>query len=307
MQIIKRVRRVGTTYKMLGLWGTTKESLISILKLDSTSARLREKPSISGNFIQSHSVKKSNIVKYNLNFDDLLPKYSNLALLKKLVGKFPNIKITMFMSINSRLARDANIFDYPAWCEEIKNLPKKNFEIGIHGYYHHINDWHNTPEFKYLSKRQARDLLLACERALKKSGIKFVRGFRPPRWELSKGTEKALEELNYSFLSDSPKFYQEHLNIRIPRIFPNSDIEENLDYGDYVPYRDILLDPQEYYIHRGHLFDYCDNNLTPETFDNIVKTIKSFRKVKFVFLSEMVRDTKYKNNQKVIQKKRVIK
>lgn len=230
-------------------------------------------------------------VKYNLNFDDLLPCYTDFTLLERLVQLFPEIKVTIFMPINSRVWGNKNILDYPRWCQKIAQLPSKNFEIAPHGYYHHLNDRVRTPEFKYLSKKEAANLLLRCEEAFKRAGIKFIRGFRPPRWEMSKGTEQALEKLGYLFLSDSPRFYEEHQNIKIPRIFANSDIKENEEHiYEVKPYRHLLLDLREFYIHRGHLVSHCDNNLTKDTFDNIVRTVMSFENIEFKFLSEIAEE-----------------
>lgn len=229
-------------------------------------------------------------VKYNLNFDDLVPGNSSLVLLKKLVRLFPQIKITLFVPINSREAKDTDLFDHPDWCRQIARLPRKNFEIGVHGYFHHLDDWHKTPEFKYLSEKEAEALLLRCEQAFAKMGLKFIKGFRPPRWEISEGTQKALEKRHYLFLADTPRFYAEHQSIKIPRLFVNSDIRENADHDEIRSYQSLLPDPEEFCFQRGHLLSYCDNSLTPETFANIVRTIKSLPKVEFKFLSEIARE-----------------
>lgn len=282
------IRKVWGIYKMLGFWGFLKDASIHFLwrnpiPVDSAAASVtvNDKPAIK---------TTSKVVKYNLNFDDLLPCDTDLTILERLVQLFPKIKITIFMSINSRLGRNANILNYPEWCQKVAQLPKKNFEIAVHGYYHHLNDWKKTPEFKYLPKKEAMTLLLKCEQAFKKAGIRFIRGFRPPRWEMSRGTEKALEELNYLFLSDTPRFYKEHQDIKIPRIFVNSDIKENEEHIEIKSYKHLLMNPKDFYIHRGHLVGCCDNYLTKDTFDNIVKTINSFGKVEFKFLSEIANE-----------------
>lgn len=96
---------------------------------------------------------------------------------------------------------------------------------------------------------------------------------------------------DYLYLSDSPRFYEEHKDIKIPRIFANSDIKENEEYRYEVkPYKHLLIDSQEFYIHRGHLVSWCDNNLTKDTFENIIKTIRSFGNIEFKFLSEIAEE-----------------
>lgn len=247
----------------------------------------------SKNDFSDMSYESVGITNYNLNLDDLLPCYTNFVLLEKLLDHFPQIKITIFMPINSNSRYGPlsnNIFDHPNWCQKIASLPRDNFEFAIHGFYHNLNDYLQTPEFKYLSKKQAKNRLLKCQAALKKMGIKFTKGFRPPRWEMSRGTEHALEELGYLYLSDTPRFFNKHKNIKIPRIFPNSDIQDNHHHCEIRPYQKLLLNPQQFYIHRGHFVSGCDNNLTEQTFNNIIKTIKSFKKVRFKFLSEIAQE-----------------
>lgn len=284
----KTIRKAWATNKMLGFGGFILEVIRYLLKLDSSVQNSRINPTeVVYNKKLSTLRKIPREVKYNLNFDDLVPHYSDITLLERLVEIFPKIKITIFMSANSRVGRDCNILNNPEFCQRIAQLPKNNFEIGFHGYYHHLNDWARTPEFKYLSKKEATDILRKCERVFKKAGIEFIRGFRPPRFELSKGTQEALEDLNYLFLSDLPKYYEEHKDIKIPRVFANSDIVENEEYIFYKQYRHLLLDTRKYYIHRGHLVGNCDNYLTQESFNNIIKTINNFKKVKFMFLSEI--------------------
>lgn len=290
IQIKKLKNKATIAFKMQGFSGLAKEVLLYFLKLVNPPISKASPVKIVPYKNRIAMKTTARRVKYNLNLDDLLPGNSGLVLLKRLVKSFPKIKITIFVPISSREAKNTYILDQPQWCKEIAHLPPKNFEIGVHGYYHHLNDWRKTPEFKYLSKKEATTLLLKCEQVFKKAGIKFIRGFRPPRWEMSKGTEQALEELGYLFLADTPRFYQEHQDIKIPRIFVNSDIKENEEHDEIKTYKDLLLEPQKFCIQRGHLVGYCDNNLTKATFDNIVKIIRSFNKVEFKFLSELARE-----------------
>lgn len=290
--LIKQYEDLGV--RNTGLWWAHRTWDLKIAEMIEKVAKYQVKSGIRRPTLKHrqgiNSKVTPNLVRYNLNFDDLLPCYSDFTLLERLVQLFPEIKITIFMPINNRDWGNKNILDYPKWCRKIAQLPSANFEIALHGYYHCLNDRVETPEFKYLLKEEAIDLLLRCEDAFKRARIKFIRGFRPPRWEMSKGTEQALEELDYLFLSDSPRFYEEHQDIRVPRIFPNSDIKDNEEYIEVKPYKHLLLDSREFYIHRGHLVSHADNNLTKDTFDNVVKTIVSFSNVKFKFLSEIALD-----------------
>jgi len=242
------------------------------------------------------SIMSGAIRRYNLSLDDLLPCYRDFALLEDLTQILPEIRITVFMPVDSRDRGEGknNILDHPEWCQEVAQLPAENFEFSVHGYYHHHDDAAGTPEFKHLTQSGAIELLLKCEEAFGKAGIRCTKGFRPPRWEMSRGTAQALEELDYLYLSDNPEFYEAHRGIEIPRLFPNSDIRENEEYHLVKPFKRLLLDSRRYYLHRGHLVSLCRNNLTQDTFDNIVRTVRSFEKVEFKFLSEIAEEVKEK-------------
>ena len=66
-------------------------------------------------------------VVYNLNFDDLLPSYKEFSLLEGLVRLVPDIKITIFLPVNSRDWGDGvnNIAQFPEWCRKVAGLPGK--------------------------------------------------------------------------------------------------------------------------------------------------------------------------------------
>lgn len=231
-------------------------------------------------------------IQYNLNLDDLLPRYTDFSVLYKVLRVVPDIKVTVFMPISSRdWGQGKNyILDHPYWCRKVASLPSKNFEFSCHGWEHHLRD--KTPEFKCLSQADATVLLEQCERAFARAGIPFVKGFRPPCWEMSEGTERALENLGYLYLSDSPRFYEEHKDIKIPRIFSNDDIGQGRTYAEVKPFvgSGILPDPGRYCIQRGHLVSDLRNNLTAINLQRVINTVRSLRSVEFKFLSEIAQE-----------------
>lgn len=228
-------------------------------------------------------------IQYNLNLDDLLPRLTDFSLLYRLVDAFPAIKVTVFVPISSRDWGDGenDIMKHPAWCRKVAELPRENFELSCHGWCHHLED--KMPEFKHLSHADATALLIRCEWAFSQMELPYVRGFRPPCWEMSSDTVRALEDLRYLYVSDSPRFYEAHGSVRIPRIFANSDVGANEKYAEVKPFlnRGILPDPQQYCIQRGHLVSRLHNNLTLRNFQNVVRTVESLGDVEFKFLSEI--------------------
>jgi len=225
---------------------------------------------------------------YNLSLDDFIPAFTNFALLRELVRKCPNIKMTLFVSINTAVAKGNDLHDNPQWCSQVRALPTKNVELAYHGYKHHLVDAKMIPEFSLLSEEQSMELLQLCERTADEVGLSFTKGFRPPRWIISKGCVKALEKQNYLYLAGHPFYIDDYEETDLPLIFPNSDIYYNTDQKSFLFYnKGKIPDITKYYLHRGHCVSKLKNNLTPIIVNKILQTIHSLAPARFVFLSEL--------------------
>lgn len=140
----------------------------------------------------------------NISIDDVSPHpQSSTKVLERcfsLIQTFPNIKFTLFIPIaywrrRPSIATRSPLFisNYPDFCQEIKQLPKNNFEIGYHCYYHGESPQNDNDEFKSLSYEDALKKFDLMFEEVSKAGLKEVFSplFRPPAWRMSEGAIKA--------------------------------------------------------------------------------------------------------------------
>jgi predicted deacetylase len=236
---------------------------------------------------------------YNLNLDDVTPIFRYFDYFYELVERVPEIKVTMFVPINKMdYPGNNDLLKNPDWCKELEKLPKKNFEISPHGYYHTTRG--RVPEFYYLDYDKANRTMKMCENAFKDMGITFVKGFRPPMWRLSRATVDVLKDRGYLYLADTPRNlqYQEIRKVSIPRIYSNDDIYSGMNSDEIRGYEKLLPDRNRFLLQRGHIISRAYNNLFDrqgeivykkgENYFRLLKTISGLKNPEFKFLSELV-------------------
>lgn len=200
----------------------------------------------------------------NLAVDDYMPG-SNIAELHKLVKEIPGIKVNLFVAVDSRILPGNNLLTAnPEWLARTSALPPENFEIALHGVEHTLA---GEPEFKHLDYATAKAKLLFGFKVLADTGLSFVRGFRPPQWQLSKEAVRAINDLELDFLTDAPLYHSLHKQqVQVPRFYSNVDIAEGWEklYSPKTPYYKFLPDIKKVFFARGHSVSQCANNLTPK-------------------------------------------
>jgi len=161
--------------------------------------------------------------KVNISIDDISPHpKSSVSVFKRcieLIREFPKIKFTIFIPVaywrtvpdsgHTATTKPLNILEYPEFCSILKKIPKENFEIGYHGYYHGIPSKSNNDEFQYLSKKQAIEKFNLMFSTVEKAGLKdiFKPIFRPPAWRMSPEAIEAAKEVGIEILTLSSKDY----------------------------------------------------------------------------------------------------
>jgi len=162
-------------------------------------------------------------MKINISIDDVSPHpYSSIKVLARcfsLIEKFPDAKFTLFVptaywrTIPSppHIVSDApyNLSNYPVFCDYLKRLPQKNFEIGIHGHFHGIPGETNNDEFAKLSKKDALEKFTTIENEISASGMGniFKPIFRPPAWRMSSHAIRVARDRGIEILALSPDDY----------------------------------------------------------------------------------------------------
>jgi predicted deacetylase len=109
--------------------------------------------------------------------------------------------------MNNSTPEPLNILEFPDFCEELQKLPKNNFEIGYHGFFHGIPGVSNNDEFKDLNTHQAEQKFKLMFKTVKSAGLEsvFKPIFRPPAWKMSPEAIKAADQAGIEILALSPK------------------------------------------------------------------------------------------------------
>ena len=154
----------------------------------------------------------------NISIDDVSPHpMSSVKVLDRCfetIEIFPDIKFTLFVPMAywrqrppTRTEIPLELQVFPDFCDIIRDLPKKNFEIGYHGLWHGVPPHNNNDEFKEVDYETADKKLknmFHIEHVAKLKGI-FKPIFRPPAWKLSPDGFKACSDNGIDIFAISPK------------------------------------------------------------------------------------------------------
>ena len=157
--------------------------------------------------------------KVNISIDDVSPHpRSSIKVLQqcyKLIEEFENIKFTLFVPVaywrtmgNTATEKPFFIHEIPEFCDAIRELPSKNFEIGYHGYHHGIPGFTNNDEFSKLNFEHADYLFKLMHKMVLAADLQdtFKPIFRPPAWKMSEDAIVASKANNMEILALSPKY-----------------------------------------------------------------------------------------------------
>ncbi len=272
---------------------------------------------------------------FNLSFDDVHPESSKkgtdcggdkergiFKYFVKLWEEYPEVKVTLFVTPNwidrrndpfplNKLKEVFGLNYTDSWKEEPFKLTKhmewckwldsfENFEVAIHGLTHHnSNVRYHSQEFHNLGYDECKKRLVEAERILKESGLKYVRGFRPPGWGVSKGLFSALKDMKYEFVSLVPEAcnvgnlsrYKVEKYRGLLNVPQNWDIAcDSVEKGVEIAKKYGLL------MAKGHISDYYDgerigNGLNKERFEKIRKVLQKINSdnVSYVKMQDLVR------------------
>ncbi len=157
----------------------------------------------------------------NISIDDVSPHpLSSLSVLDRcyeLIDKFDKIKFTLFVPVaywrtmkpSVSTKRPLLLSEHPNFCEELRKLPKQNFEVAYHGYYHGIPGISDNDEFRHLNYDDAVQLYLQMFEEVGRCGLSevFKMALRPPAWRMSPASIKAAKDVGLEVLALSPDLY----------------------------------------------------------------------------------------------------
>ena len=236
------------------------------------------------------------LFKVNISIDDVSPHpKSSTKVLEQcydLISDYPSIKFTLFVPLAYwRTMKPVAATESPLFisqdldfCNELKALPRDNFEIGYHGFYHGIPFRTDNDEFRDLDYKQALGLFSSMYQEVKKADLieVFKPIFRPPAWRMSPDAIKAAQDAGIKILALSPDKYP----------------DGSLDYGDEAkkfknvvyyncspPIKDLKLVDKTEIVY--HACEWDSNYLDSKKTDQL-RGFLSGEEIEFCFMEEMI-------------------
>ena len=226
----------------------------------------------------------------NISIDDISPHpRSNTKVLNKcyqLITEFPNIKFTLFIPIaywrtmgNTATKEPLYLHKYPEFCNILKNLDSKKFELGYHGYYHGIQGRSNNDEFQYLTEKECDKKIELMIDGLKKANLydKFKKIFRPAAWRMSPGAIKSFKKNKFDILALSKQQYALNVYKEEQNNFPKVNYY-NLN-PPFIPLKEMDEMNIVY-----HACEWDKNYLDMEKVKELSEFLKNIDNKEFVFM-----------------------
>ena len=230
----------------------------------------------------------------NISIDDVSPHpKSSLAVTDRcyeLIDEFPDIKFSLFVPIAYWRTRTPGystrdpyvIWKHPEFCEGLKALPEKNFEICYHGYYHGIPGVTDNDEFFKITYEEAVDRVESMKGRVARAGLSdlFKPIFRPPAWRLAPHAWDALSEGGFELfaVSDIPYALE---------TYQGKDKEYRSNYSSiFPPFNNLHLKESCGIVYHACEWDrnYLNSNNTTQL-ANFLRDNKG--DIKFVFMEDL--------------------
>lgn len=230
-------------------------------------------------------------MKVNISIDDVSPHpLSSTRVLdrcQELIEKFPNIKFSLFVptgywrTVKPETATTAPLLlhKFPEFCETLRSLPKDNYEICYHGFFHGIPKNSDNDEFRDLNEEQSRYKFSYMMGVAKLAGLGelFKPIFRPPAWRMSPNAIKVAEEVGIKLLALSPKEYAKKYYAGAEDNFPKV-----VYYNCNPPFDPLEPKPNLEVVY--HACEWDKNYLSKEHTQELSDWLKRQEEVEFVFL-----------------------
>ncbi len=233
----------------------------------------------------------------NISIDDVSPHpLSSTTVLRqcyKIISKFPEAKFTLFVPISYWRTMRPNIATenplqidlFPDFCDELRSLPKENFEICYHGFYHGIPGKSDNDEFQYFSEDEATKRFEVMFEIAKRANLDqvFKPIFRPPAWRMSPGAIRAARKLGIEVLALSPKDYAK-------ATYQGEDekLKDVVFYNCNPPLDALKLYGKTEIVY--HACEWDRNYLSDEMTLDLIDFLSKCKEKKFVFIKEMLRE-----------------
>jgi predicted deacetylase len=233
----------------------------------------------------------------NISIDDVSPHpQSSTKVLDRcfsLIEKFPNIKFTLFVPLaywrrrpGIATTKPLLLSEHPEFCNEIKSLPSKNFQIGYHSYYHGCSPQNDNDEFRDLSYEDAVNKFDLMFSESEKSGLKdsFSPIFRPPAWRMSEGAFQASLDCGIKTLALFSK--DESLQDKYRIYYPIEDLYDkyNIHHSScFPPLVELFVSDDANIVY--HACEWDVNYLSEDLLNKVENFIsENLQSIKFKFI-----------------------
>ena len=243
----------------------------------------------------------------NISIDDISPHpMSSIKVIDQceaIIKEFEDAKFSLFVPISywrtvkkevaTKNPLQINMF--PEFCERLKNLPKENFEICYHGFYHGIPGKSDNDEFQYFNEEDAIKRIEAMFEVVKLAGLEdsFRPIFRPPAWRMSPGSIRAARNCGIKVLALSSKEYAK-------KTYQKEEEKKNdvVYYNVNPPFDELALYEKTEIVY--HACEWDRNFLSKKMSKDLIEFLISNREViEFKFLEEMMRTPENKGKENV--------
>lgn len=234
-------------------------------------------------------------MKVNISIDDVSPHpRSSQAVVERcheIIKVFPDAKFTLFVptaywrTMGETSTKEALRLDkYPDFCEFLKELPSKNFEVAYHGLFHGIPGVSNNDEFKSLNFEETTKRFKMMEQIAKNAGVQeiFKRYFRPPAWKMSSDAIRAARAWGVEILALSPD--------EIPKAtYDNEDtnVKDVVYYNVNPPFKPLQLHEKTEIVY--HACEWDKNFLNAKKTSQLIDFLRQEKeKIDFCFIQELL-------------------
>lgn len=232
----------------------------------------------------------------NIGIDDVSPHpRSSLSILKnceKILSKHPKVKFSLFVPVaywrtKMECVSTRNplfLSEHEDFCESLKNLSKKTYEIGYHGYHHGIPYVSDNDEFRNMDFKESKDRYKLMFDEVKKAGLTnvFKKIFRPPAWRMSPESFDSGREMSIEIFALSDLDYA-------LSIYKGKDLEKNdVVYSNmFPPEKPLFIQPHMCITY--HACDWVKNFLNDQNTSELISFLDMLKDdVEFCFMKEML-------------------
>ena len=236
----------------------------------------------------------SNLV--NISIDDVSPHPASSTKVinqcYEIIKVFPDVKFSLFvpaaywrtMRHDVATREPLRIDMFPDFCNEIRSLSPKNFEVAYHGLFHGIPGKSDNDELENITYEQAEILIFNMNAIVENAGLKntFKPYIRPPAWRMSPDAIRAFRNAGFKILALNPlepwvnTYKEEHLKKDDVVYFTSSPLFKPLELNEKT---EIVY----------HACEWDSNYLSSEMTASLIEFLsKNKNSIKFEFMDGLL-------------------